>query len=348
MKSIILKPLSQVFSLAVDLREWFYNKSLIPSRGVKAKVISVGNITLGGTGKTPLADVIVRYLLEKNKSVGLVSRGYGAKDKVNGVIDHKNIGLAEMARMFGDEPALLQWNNPKLHVSINANRFEACQALLQKKEVDVIVADDAFQHRSLKRDLDIVLLDATENLDAFHMFPAGRMREDFSALARADLVILNKTNLVSPEKLHNLRELIFLRAPELKNVPEKWLEASYDFAGFYQLIDNTLWEKSSFEKVLLVSGIANNESFFKMCREKLGGQVVGELGFKDHFNYTTGDYEMIRNKASELRADRILITEKDAVKMSQWKTSAFIYSKLKMSLNGQGQSLYDKINQVVS
>jgi len=348
LKSLLLGPLAKAFSLAVDARYWLYKKEILNSRQVSVPVISVGNITLGGTGKTPFVDLIVKYLTEKNKNVGLVSRGYGAKEKKRGIIDQNQKNYGNLASQFGDEPTMLQWRNPTLHVVVNPNRYRACQELINKKSVEIIVADDAFQHLALKRDLDLVLLDATESYENFKLLPLGRMREGFSSLERASLVILNKANLVSLEKVQNLRDLVFSKCSFLKNEPNRWLEANYEFEGFFHLETDKPWSGSYNEKLLVLSGIANNQTFFKMCRDKFGKSVYGEMGFSDHYVYSKTDMALIMIRAKELGADRILITEKDAVKISQWKSDIFVYTKLKVSLVGDGRKLYDKIDQIIS
>ena len=339
MKALVLKPLTKVFSMAVDIRHWLYKKEVFRSQRVRVPVISVGNITLGGTGKTPFVDIIVKYLIEKNKTVGLVSRGYGAKEKKRGIIDQSQRNFGLMADQYGDEPTMLQSKNPKLFVCVNPDRFQGSQELISKKAVDVIVADDAFQHLALHRDLDVVLIDATEKLENLQMLPLGRMREDFAALDRADLIILNKVNLVAPEKILQLRSL--LNTKEI-------LEADYEFDGFYHLDSGVPMVEQPLDKYLIVSGIANNESFLKMCRDKFAGMVCGDMGFNDHHIYRQSDINMILNKAKELGAHRILITEKDAVKISQWKSNLFVYSVLKLSIKDDGRKLYDQIDQIIS
>jgi tetraacyldisaccharide 4'-kinase len=222
----LLFPLRWMYQGVTGTRNWMYDHGVLKQHHVATKVISIGNLTVGGTGKTPVTLAVVDYLKMKNKSVGVVSRGYKREEK--GVLE---VDLSASAgQKFGDEPALIKFTHPDVPVVVGERRVAAAQEILAKAAVDFLVCDDAFQHRSLHRDLNILLFDATETVKNYRVLPVGRAREQINpALKRADIIILTKSNLVSAEELEK-RKLGYARKP---------ISPSWKRSGFIRAFD--LW-----------------------------------------------------------------------------------------------------------
>ena len=179
---------------ATGCRNWFYDRKLFRVQQVESKVIAIGNLTLGGTGKTPVTLALLEGLQARGYSCGVVSRGYKRAQK--GVLEVTMDPLA--ANTFGDEPALIKASYPEVPVVVGEKRSAAAQALLSQRKVDFILCDDGFQHRRLGRDLDLVLLDALDPFGGGRIFPRGLLREPIASLKRAGIVILSRADLIQP------------------------------------------------------------------------------------------------------------------------------------------------------
>lgn len=300
----VLFPARWVYQGATGFRNWLYDIRAIKASQVDAKVISVGNLTLGGTGKTPVTIAVIEALQARGYTCGVVSRGYKREQK--GVLEVD--ALAKFAaQTYGDEPTLIKATFPDMPVLVGERRVAAAQALLSSRKVDFIVCDDAFQHRRLHRDLNLLLVDATEPLKNYRVVPVGRARESLApALKRADLVFITKANLVPPEQLQAVREYIEARAQK------PIVHAEYVYKGLKR-INGPAFEQTLRDKVYLVSGIAKPEAVEKTLDGKV--TVVKHRTFPDHHRYTNLEVEEILDEASRLQARWILTTAKDSMKL---------------------------------
>jgi tetraacyldisaccharide 4'-kinase len=280
-----------------------YDKGLFKSKSFEIPVINVGNITVGGTGKTPQVEYLIR-LLKDNYKIVTLSRGYGRKTK--GFILADDTANAET---IGDEPMqFYQKFGKEINVVVGENRVEAIEQILkQKPDTEVVILDDAFQHRAVKPSLNILLIDYNRPIDEDYPFPAGRLRERRHGAKRADVVVITKcpVNLILEEQSALKNRL----NPYLKeNTPVLFTKILYGNPINCRSESRALHEN---EPILLISGIAKPEPFENYIRQKF--KIASQLIFKDHHLYSEKDIVLIVSNMPNT-AKAILMTEKDMVK----------------------------------
>jgi len=306
---ILFFPLVWLYTLIIYLRNKFYDWGWLKSYSVDAPVISVGNIQLGGTGKTPLVEYISRMLMENGKSVAILSRGYRRKGK-EGIIVEDNPKQEITPDMLGDEPCLLKQNLPGVILGVDASRLRMARKILKHRRDITFVLDDGFQHRRLRRNLDIVLIDVSRWSKFSLLFPITQFRDVKSSLARAYLVILNRTQ--GSEKI----------VQDLK----KDLEHRYKVPILTaQIKPESLQSVSSGEilplkslqnkKVSVFCGLANPDQLFKMMGA-IGAAIVWQKTFPDHHDYTEKELSKILLQSHQAGAELIVTTQKDVVKIN--------------------------------
>jgi tetraacyldisaccharide 4'-kinase len=298
----LLRPAAALYGMAMNLRNQLYDRGVFKSWRSPIPVVSVGNITTGGTGKTPLVDWIVKFYEASGIATAIVSRGYGRRTKgVQLVSDGRRILLG--SRDAGDETAMLAARNPGAIVVVAENRAEGVQFLMRQfadRLLKVIVLDDAFQHRKIARDLDIVVVNASAPQELNAMLPAGRLREPLQGLRRADLVILSKItdDAKAAPLLQKLRET---GKPVLRSKIKP---------GQLMKVDGR--ESNAIEspvKALAFAGIGAPEGFLHSLKET-GVHVGATKFFRDHEPYTES---AIRTIVAESARQKLLpvTTEKD-------------------------------------
>ncbi len=329
-----LFPFSIAYQGATGVRNWLYDKRLRKSHKVKAKVISIGNLTVGGTGKTPVTLALIEQLKKRKVSCGVISRGYKRMEK--GVLTVDTTPRA--ALIFGDEPALIKATFPEIPVVVGEKRVDAAKALLEDNKVDVILCDDAFQHRALHRDLNILLLDVTEPVKNYRVLPVGRARESMKpALKRADFVFVTKGNLVAEAELKQFHDWFDPRYDGAT------IRADYVLKGFHSLLGHK-WD-DIWDPVLMVTGIAKPQAFEKTVEGK--AKILKHKTFPDHHRYTNQEVEIMIDEASQIQARWILTTAKDAMKLSQFpalKERLWI-ADLGLKLSGDTKDLYEALDR---
>lgn len=299
---LLLTVLSFPYALAVRLRAAMYAAGLSSSRRLPRKVVSVGNLTVGGTGKTPMVAWIARFLIARGKRVAVISRGYGgsAEGEIRIVSDGKTVFLS--AEEAGDEPCLLARSVPGLMVVIGSDRHAAGLLAIERLSPDLFILDDGFQHLRLQRDLDILLLDCRSPFGNGRTLPAGLLREPISAAARADVVVLTRC-----------AEVLGTENP-VAGVPcsraAHQLTAVVPLAGGPPVPFSCL----SGKRVLAFSGIADPPSFFAAL-EGEGVELAATLAFPDHTPYGEREIGKIQQLREAAGADFLVTTEKDAVKL---------------------------------
>jgi tetraacyldisaccharide 4'-kinase len=270
--------LSLIYALLVRFLAFLYH--LWPYQ-LSCKVISVGNITLGGTGKTSLVEYIARYLKEKGHKVAILSRGYKRK------FTSYELRVTSYENM-GDEPYMLQMKLKDMPILVDANRIRSAKRAIRDYGVDTIILDDGFQQWKIKKDLEIVTVDATDPFGNWHLIPRGILREPLSSLKRADVFVLTKTNL-NPE-FTEIKD--FLSA---FNSQSLIVEAVHQPVGFYK-IDNPddLFPTDDLKgkTITLISGIAQPDSF-KNLITGLRINVGLSFRFPDHYAYAQKDLDKI-------------------------------------------------------
>ena len=281
----LLYLLSLIYGLLVRGVYWAYKRGMLPGYRPKAKVISVGNITLGGTGKTPLVEFLAAALLRKARRVVVLSRGYSL-----------------------DEPRMLENKIEGLRVFTGRDRIKTAKEAENTLKPEVIILDDGFQHWRLKRDLDIVLLNSRNYFGNRRLIPRGILREPLSSLRRADVIVLSKVNAVKDiSAIKNELGQINPKAliVECAHKPECICDAQGKVFSL-GIIEN--------KNICLLSGIADPD-YFKRTASDLGARIVSDARFPDHHQYHKGDIEEIVRTCRKKNVDTIVTTEKDLVRL---------------------------------
>ena len=306
---MIFSPLGKIYGTLADVRNSLYEKGIFKSHALGAKTVSVGNLTVGGTGKTPLVAFIAETLFEAGKTVCILTRGYGRinpKERVL-VTDGENI-LAD-ARTAGDEPfELAEKLSGKAVIVADANRISAGLWARENFGITAFVLDDAFQHRKVKRDLDIVCIDATNPFGNRKVLPSGILREPLKNLKRADTIIITRANLV--ENIENLKSEIskytgapiFISQNKFSNLKE------------INLKSETRNSKLKTQNSFAFCALGNPNNFFEQLRRENFNLTATEI-FRDHHFYSSEDIAKLERKARESGAEILITTAKDAVKL---------------------------------
>jgi tetraacyldisaccharide 4'-kinase len=336
---LLLYPLSVLYGIITDLRNFLYTKRILNVQDFSIPIISIGNIVTGGTGKTPFTMLCIDLLREKYQQIVIVSRGYGRKSKSIQIVSdgQGNILTAEMG---GDEPVMIARRYPRVPVIVSEIRSEGIHQAIKTFKADLILLDDAFQHRQVARNCDLVLIHSIRKLNAERMLPLGDLRERLSQLKRANIVILNKTegNLTEGD-LDLLNKIYtgpifdcYFRPQHLVN------------SGLKKIAEiKTLKDKA----VYIFCAIARPEKFIQMIK-KMGVIIQKVRIYPDHYSYTVGDLEQIRNEYRDLECDYLVTTEKDMVKVdiSVFKDCEPVAVGLKGEMS-DAKSFMDKLNQFI-
>jgi len=288
----LLGIVSAAYQTAVALRNFCYDKHLLRSYRADVPVISVGNITTGGTGKTPLVIWLGGLLEKKSIRCAVLTRGYKAQ-----------------SGKFADEPAILAKSCPAAKVIVNPDRVSAANKAVRDFGAKVLVMDDGFQHRKLRRDLDIVAIDATCPFGYSRMLPAGLLREPAKALRRADAVVITRYDQATAQQVEQIEKDIEKITPGITIA-----KATHKHPYAKMIKGETLSIAQLKEKAIFTfCGIGNPGAFLSHLKES-GLNVVGSRIYNDHHNYTQADISDIYEEAKGLAADLILSTQKDWIK----------------------------------
>jgi tetraacyldisaccharide 4''-kinase len=308
----------KLYAMIANVRNALYDKGVFKSYALCAKTISVGNITTGGTGKTPLVAYIAETLADRGEKVCILTRGYGRKNPKKRVLVSNSKEILSDAVEAGDEPLELAMRLVgKAIVLADADRVAA--GMWAKKEfgVTAFVLDDGFQHRRVKRDLDIICIDATNPFANGKVLPAGRLREPLSNLNRADAIVITRANLA--KDLADLQERIAAINPtaaifQCRTQLEQIVPIK-DFLRNGAGSDNSPIPKD--EKAFAFCGLGNPADFLNMLSEKF--ELCGSLTFQDHHYYSIEDIRTIERQARAAGASVLITTGKDAVKLKDAK-----------------------------
>jgi tetraacyldisaccharide 4'-kinase len=318
-----LRALSLPYGWGVWLRNRGYDAGRLRAHRACVPVISIGNLTLGGTGKTPCVEYVARFFSERGKRVAILSRGYGAQGR-------------------NDEAMLLDENLPGVPHLQGPDRATLATEAIEQHGAEVLVLDDGFQHRRLARDLDIVLVDATDPWGGGHLFPRGLLREPPAALRRADLVMLTRCDLVSAEERAELRNTLARIAPGMGIV-----EASHRALGLMNGARRGDIGRLRGKPVAAFCGVGN-PSAFRRTLENLGLGVVAFRSFPDHHPYSAADVDDLRTWAENQSI--VVTTQKDVVKLPPEALGSVELWALRVGLHFEaGQALLDhKLGSVVA
>ncbi|MBI4665204.1 MAG: tetraacyldisaccharide 4'-kinase [Nitrospinae bacterium] len=301
-----LMALSTLYGSTMTARNRLYDKGTLKTGRAPSAVISVGNITMGGSGKTPLVELICRKL--SGHKTGILSRGYGgsAPGPFYMVGGPEGI-LGEPPPISADEPYMLARRLPGVVVACAPNRLYGARKMAEKYGVDTIILDDGFQRRSIARDLDILAHDAFTPLASNFVFPRGTLREPLDGINRAGIIVITAPD-GAPETI------ISQAVDEVRSLaPGKPVAVALgSIAGFKSL--NGQQSVNVNGPALAFCGVGAPERF-KMSLEKTGVKVSEFITFPDHHKYQVGDIELIRKAAADMEAEFIVTTEKDAVRL---------------------------------
>lgn len=306
----ILKFCSYFYGLGSRMKNFLYDNKILKPKKVNAYVISVGNMTTGGVGKTPVVSEIAKYLVNLGQRVAIVSRGYGGKldnSKINMISDGTSVYFD--AVQAGDEPYWLAENTQGAYVFTCRNRYLAAKMAVEKFGIQVIILDDGFQHRKLHRDLDIVLMDSVKGFGNEHLLPAGPLREGPEALERIDKLVV-----VSKSVKHETAERVAKIMQKRLNIPTSVCYTEPDYV--YNIkTGQRLMEGLA---VTAMCAVGQPQQFYDFLSDY---QVVKTVTFDDHHQYAPIDIVDISGS--------IITTEKDAVKLARFDRDNIYALKLK-------------------
>lgn len=317
--------LSLIYWILTSIRNKLYDLGLLKTLSIDgARIICVGNITVGGTGKTPAVQYLAKEYIKKGKRVGIVSRGYKGERKEDPLLVRDYEKIYGDSKSCGDE-AYLHSLELSIPVMVGRDRYEACKILKDKYELDIIILDDGFQHRRLRRDENVVLIDATNPFGGGHLLPKGRLREDISGLRRATEFIITKSDLVEAHKVEEIKAKLAIYGKSIR------VSKHGPVLLKNQNSERTLSEIKG-KRVLLFSALANPEQFVKTI-EKLKPSVVENIAYSDHYYYSETDFACIDQKAIDFGADYIISTEKDYVKYAErYERENLFYLKIEFEI----------------
>ena len=306
----LLKFCSFFYGIGSRLKNFMYDKKIIKPKKVNAFVISVGNMTTGGVGKTPVVSEIAKYLIAQGRKVAIVSRGYG------GHLSNRSINMISDGSMIyfnavdaGDEPYWLAENTPGCYVFTCRNRYMASKHAVEKFGIEIIILDDGFQHRKLHRDLDIVLMDSVKGFGNECLLPAGPLREGPEALERIDKFVV-----VSKSTKHEIAEKVAKIMKKRLKLPTSvcYTEPDYvyDIKNGQRLMEGLA--------VTAMCAIGQPQQFYDFLKDY---QVVKTITYEDHHQYSATDIVDISGS--------IITTEKDAVKLARFDRGNIYALRLK-------------------
>jgi len=299
------------YGVVARLRVLLYDWGWFAQRRLPVPVLSVGNLTLGGTGKTPVVIVLVEWLLAQGKRVAILSRGYRRTSTDPYLLVSDGERLLVGPTEAGDEPFLMAQRCPKAIVAVGADRYELGEWVLNRFPVDCLVLDDGFQHLGLYRDMNLLLVDATDAEGLAALVPAGRLREPLQAAARATAIMVTRAD-VPAQVTQVCRRL----QATLGTMPDP-IQVVFRSESLVPVVTGTSQPLSWFKgkTALLCSGVGHAGSFRSLI-ERIGIRILDEVIYADHHAYTSQDVEQLRTRAAELQAELVVTTEKDACKLA--------------------------------
>lgn len=311
----LLSPFAFIYGMVVAVRNWMFDSGILPSVSYKFPVICVGNITVGGTGKTPFTEYLIRLLYKQNK-VGVLSRGY--KRTTSGFLLSTKYSKASE---IGDEPCQIKRKFPEVVLAVDANRRNGIQKMREAEKPDLILLDDAYQHRYVKPGFSILLVDYNRLVTDDYLLPLGQLREPISSMNRANIVVVNKCPVdATPMELRIIRKKLSLYPYQtlyFSSIAYGDILPVFDTCSFSaeQLTTHAL--KSKQFEVLCVTGIATPKPLEDYL-STFAGQLRS-MPFGDHHNFTKSDILAIEQEFKSMSSPNkiILTTEKDAVRLQE-------------------------------
>lgn len=307
MRDLLYAPLSWLYSLAVNFRHRLFDWGVLKSEQYDIPIVCIGNITVGGTGKTPMAEMLISYLKRAHR-IALLSRGYGRRTK-----GYREVTVDAHYRDVGDEPLQIKRKFPDTTVVVCEKRTEGIRRIREEHpEVNLIIMDDGFQHRYVQPKINVIMVDSTRPIQSDRMLPAGSLRDNPEQLYRAHYFVVTKC----PEKMAPIDRRI------LRKVLVKYAYQRIYFTRFETFSPQPVFPKESNitplkerGKVIALSGIGNPKPFLSTLHERY--RVVEEMTLKDHHVYRVRDMQQLEELLNVHPGAAVVTTEKDAVKMGR-------------------------------
>jgi tetraacyldisaccharide 4'-kinase len=308
--SVLLFPLLIFYTFIIYLRLKLYDWNIFKTCAVEAPVISVGNIQIGGTGKTPLVEFLAENLVQWGNKPAILTRGYGRKDSTPLLMSPQD-GRSYSAEKMGDEPLLLSRNVKNSVLMIDSDRCRGAETVLSRTDASVLLLDDGFQHRRISRNMNIALIDVQRWSSWPLLFPLTSFRDVQSSLKNASCVMLTHSR-AEPEKTRKVK---------------KWLKDHFNFPVYdmnyipTSLINVRSGEKQNADvlvnaKVACFCGIAHPGQFYTMVSQ-MGSEICWQKSYRDHHRYREEDLQYIQEESVKSGAEMIITTQKDAVKLEE-------------------------------
>ena len=347
----LLKGVSYVFAAIVSIRYFLYNVGILRRFPLGIQVISIGNVTAGGTGKTPVTEIFARTLAAEGRKVAILSRGYRRKEapwwvrlftqvvtKPLVVSDGKHVCLDSATG--GDEPYMLASNLPGVAVVVDRDRVKAGRYAIKRLGCDTIILDDGFQYQKLKHSIEVVLVDSTNPFGNGSMLPRGILREPARHLRRADIIFLTKcrgdVSAVREEiRRYNTKAEIVECNHAPKSLKDVWSREEYPLE----------WLKG--KTTCTLSGIASPKGFENSLRH-LGAKVIWCERYADHHRYDSSEILYALNRSADMGADALITTEKDAVRFPRFETTPVkcLYLRIAIEILSGAENFASIINRI--
>jgi tetraacyldisaccharide 4'-kinase len=324
-------PLSIIFKFVTDIRNKLYDCNFLKSEKINVPVISVGNLSTGGTGKTPMVDFII-YNLKRDYNISVLSRGYNRKSK--GFIEIKN---SDNPSLVGDEPFLIKSNHSEVPVFACEDRVEGAKKIISENNTNLILLDDAFQHRKISRNLDIVLTDYNNLFYKDYLLPYGNLRESRNNINRADVIIVTKCPL-DFKKADAIKIKNQINPKKTQSLFFSQIKYSEILFGFKELSFKSIRNS----KLTLVTGIANSQPLKEYLKKN--NVNFDHFDYPDHYNYSRKDVNKI---LATTKNNIILTTKKDYYKLSQFKIDNLLYIDIKVEFLDGKQEFLSTIKEVL-
>ncbi len=320
---ILLTPLCWLYCILVWIRNICFSVGILKQKKLPCTVISVGNIVVGGTGKTPAVAAIAKLLQNKGLQVTILLKGYKRRNKKEVLFVSDGENHLSTQEDSGDEADMLARILPNIPVVVGNKRYLTGQAAFKRFNTDVLILDDGFQHRQLARDLDIITIDATQPYGTDALLPIGSLREPKTAIQRADFILLTRTDTVK-NQIQNLKKDLNGLAP---NTPI--LESVHKPTSLYPLSNKDRQPPMSTKdltgkRLLAVCGIGNPKAFVATL-EKFHPENVELFAFPDHHIYSDSDIQQIKHQVQQHNTEWIITTQKDEQKLVDLTTELSIF-----------------------
>ena len=345
----LLTPLSYIYAVVIKTRGWLYDCGFLKQKRLPCGVISVGNIVVGGTGKTPAVIWIAKYLQNEGFQAGVLLRGYGREDRDSTLIVSNGKQILTSLTESGDEAGMIARKLPGVPVVVGRDRYTAgLQAIqLWGHTEGVLILDDGFQRRQLARDLDILTIDSTQSFGTGKLLPAGPLREPKTALKRTDVLLLTRTDLAAASinfEQFGLEKQVF----QTYHQPTRLYQLSTGEECALDLLEG--------QYLLAVCGIGNPEAFAGTLRQ-LEPKAVELLAFPDHHPYSLADLNDISTKARNIGVNIVVTTEKDSQKLEAFAATTefslpesvqFYVLEIELKITTDPEELNKRLRQVAA